>query len=76
MASETDGTMDPHTDSEMNMHPVALKYLEAKPDANHQPKSYRKSKENNSNQTCTKNLAGSSSARDQGYNEITNSKPI
>ena len=56
--SQTDGTMGPDTDSEMNMHPVVLKYLEAQPDANRQPKSYKKSKKNNSNQTCTKNLAG------------------
>jgi len=74
--SETDGTMDLDTDSEMNMHPVALKYLEAQPDANHQPMSYRKTKKNSSNQICTKNLAGSSSARGQGSDGITSSESI
>jgi len=34
----TDDTMDPDTDSEkMNMHPVALKFLEAQVDALHKP---------------------------------------
>ena len=34
----TDGTMDPDIDHEkMNMHLVALKYLEAQPDAHHHP---------------------------------------
>jgi len=42
----TDGTMDPDTDTEkMNMHPVALKFLEAQSDA----KSSRKSKKNKAN---------------------------
>jgi hypothetical protein len=61
----TDGTMDPDTDNEkMNMHPVALKYLEAQPDANHQPKSTRKSRKT------------SSSARGKGSDGITSSDPM
>jgi hypothetical protein len=45
----TDGTLDPDSDSEkMNMHPVALQFLEAQSDALHQPKSGRKSRKSSS----------------------------
>ena len=41
----TDSTMDPDN-KKMNMHLKTLKYLEAQPDANHQPKSSWKSRKN------------------------------
>jgi len=61
----TDGTMDLDTDTEMmNMHPVALKFLVAQPDALHQPKSSRMSRKS------------SSSARGKGSDGITSSEHI
>jgi len=62
----TDGTMDPDTDNEkMNMHHVALQYLEAQPDDHHQPKSSKK-----------KSRKSSSSARGKGSDGITSSEHI
>jgi len=61
----TDGTMDLDTNTElMNMHPVALKFLVAQPDALYQPKSSKKSGRS------------SSSARGKGSDGITSSEHI
>jgi len=61
----TNGTMDPDNDNKkMNMYLLVLKYLEAQPDALHQPKSSRKSR------------MSSGYARGKGPDGITSSKHI